>query len=396
MSKTRGLLQGSILSTIILVVGAANAYAADPNDVAARLKAAFAEQGVTLSWSSVSGDDSSMVLHGMAARTEGDRKAAANGDVTLAGISEQDGAYLIGKVTMPDYSITGEGTTVAASGIGISGLRLPAPGDKSDPMAGLMLYEHAQIQDILVKNGGDAVFDASNCHVDITPPDKGNPLKFAAAADHFTANLSAVKDPESRAVIQALGYGTIDGSIGMAGSWSPGNGRVDIDKYEIKVNNAGTLAVSLDMSGYTRDFIKSVRRIREEMTAHPKKNNSAQGLVLLGLLQQLSFTGAKISFTDASLTGKVIDYLAAKQHMSREDIINQAKAVLPFALAKMNNPEFSAKVTKAVSEFLDDPKTLTVTAAPPSPLPLAILMAGAMAAPKQIPDQLGITVTANR
>jgi hypothetical protein len=132
------------------------------------------------------------------------------------------------------------------------------------------------------------------------------------------------------------------------------------------------------------------------MTAHPKKNNSAQGLVLLGLLQQLSFTGAKISFTDASLTGKVIDYLAAKQHMSREDIINQAKAVLPFALAKMNNPEFSAKVTKAVSEFLDDPKTLTVTAAPPSPLPLAILMAGAMAAPKQIPDQLGITVTANR
>ena len=92
----------------------------------------------------------------------------------------------------------------------------------------------------------------------------------------------------------------------------------------------------------------------------------------------------------------MIDYLAAQQHMRREDVINQAKAVLPFALAKMNNPEFSAKVTAAVSKFLDNPKNLTITAAPSSPLSLGILMASAMAAPKQIPDQLGVTVTANQ
>jgi len=396
MSKTRGLLQGSILSTVILVFGVANAHAADPNNVAARLKATFAEQGVTLAWGSVSGDDSSMVLHGVTASAEGSPKPAAVGDVTLAGISEQNGAYLIGKVTMPDYSVTSDGTTVAASGIGISGLRLPAPGDKDDPMAGLMLYDHAQIQDILVKNGDDAVFDASNCDIDITPGGNGGPLKFSGAVEHFTADLSATEDPKAKVVIQALGYETIDGAIEMAGSWSPSDGRMDIGKYEVSVNNAGKLAISLDMSGYTRDFIKSVRRVREEMMAHPKKNNSAQGLVLLGLLQQLSFSSAKISFTDASLTGKVVDYLAAQQHMKREDIINQAKAILPFALAKMNNPEFSAKVTAAVSKFLDDPKSLTVAAAPPSPLPLGILIAGAMAAPKQIPDQLGVSVTANQ
>jgi hypothetical protein len=182
----------------------------------------------------------------------------------------------------------------------------------------------------------------------------------------------------------------------MAGSWSPSDGRVTVDKYEVAVKNAGTLAIGLDMSGYTRSFLKSLHRIRKEMAAHPKKHDSAQGLVLLGLMLQLSFTSAKISFTDASLTGKVLDYLAAQQHMRREDIINQAKAILPFALAKMNNPEFSAKVTAAVSKFLDDPKSLTITAAPPAPLSLGILMAGAMASPKAIPEQLGITVTANQ
>ncbi|HVW57459.1 MAG TPA: hypothetical protein VHC00_17420 [Rhizobiaceae bacterium] len=395
MSIKRCLLQGSILS-VLITYGAAGAQAADPNDVAARLKAAFAEQGVTLSWRSVSGNDASMVLSGVTASTSASTQPAEIGDVTLSGVSEENGGYRINKVTMPDYSVTKDGTTLDATGIEISGLRLPAQGKNDDPMAGLMLYDHARIQDINVKKGGDAVFDASNCHVDITPPSGDNPLKFTGAVDHFTADLSATKDPKAKAVIQALGYETIDGSADMAGSWSPSNGRMDIDKYEVAVKNAGTLAISLDMSGYTRDFIKSVHRVRMEMAAHPQKKNSAQGLVLLGLLQQLSFTDAKISFTDDSLTGKVIDYLAAKQNMRREDIINQAKAVLPFALAKMHNPEFSAKVTAAVSKFLDDPKNLTIKAAPPSPLSLGILIAGAMAAPEQIPNQLGVTVTANQ
>lgn len=395
MSIKRCLLQGSILSAL-LICGATGAHAADPNDVAARLKAVFADEGVTLSWSSVSGNDASMVLNQVTASTEGNPQPTPIGDVTLSHISEENGDYRIGKVSMPDYSVTKEGTTLEANGIEISGLRLPAPGKNDDPMAGLMLYDHARIHDISVKNGGKLVFDASNSHIDITPPRGDTPLKFAGGVDHFTADLSATKDPKTRAVIQALGYETIGGSADMAGSWSPGDGRMDLDKYEIAVKNVGTLAISLDMSGYTKDFVKSVRRVRAEMAAHPKKNNSAQGLVLLGLLQQLSFTSAKISFTDDSLTGKVIDYLAAQQHMRREDVINQAKAVLPFALAKMNNPEFSAKVTAAVSKFLDNPKNLTITAAPSSPLSLGILMASAMAAPKQIPDQLGVTVTANQ
>ena len=395
MSIKRCLLRGSILSAFLLVC-AASAQAADPNDVAARLKTAFSNEGVTLSWSSVSGNDASMVLNQVTASTPGNPQPTAIGNVTLSNVSEENGGYRIGKVAMPDYSVTRDGTTLDANGIEISGLRLPAPGKNDDPTAGLMLYDHARIHEISVKNGGKAVFDANNSHIDITPPSGDNPLRFAGAVDHFTADLSAAKDPKTKAVIQALGYETIGGSVDMAGSWSPGDGRMDLDKYEITVKNAGTLAISLDMSGYTRDFIKSVRRVRAEMAAHPKKNDSAQGLVLLGLLQQLSFTNAKISFTDDSMTGKVIDYLAAQQHLRREDIINQAKAVLPFALAKMNNPAFSAKVTAAVSKFLDDPKNLTITAAPPSPLSLGILMASAMAAPKQIPDQLGVTVTANQ
>ena len=67
------------------------------------------------------------------------------------------------------------------------------------------------------------------------------------------------------------------------------------------------------------------------MAAQPAgADNSAQGMAMLGLMQQLTFNGASIRFDDDSLTGKVLDYVAKQQGMKPEDIANQAKAIVPF------------------------------------------------------------------
>ncbi len=116
---------------------------------------------------------------------------------------------------------------------------------------------------------------------------------------------------------------------------------------------------------------------------------------MLGLAQQLSFNRAEIAFDDDSLTGKVLEYVAEQQNMSTSDVANQAKAILPFALAQLGDPDLTAKITQAVSTFLDDPQSLRITAAPPAPVPFALIAAGAMSAPKELTKTLGVTVTAN-
>jgi hypothetical protein len=121
----------------------------------------------------------------------------------------------------------------------------------------------------------------------------------------------------------------------------------------------------------------------------------AQGLAALGLLQQLTFHSAAISVDDDSLTGRVLAYVARNQGMKPADIANQAKAVLPFLLLQLNNPELTAQATQAVSAFLDDPKNLTVSARPAQPVPFAMLMATAMMAPADLTRSLGLTVSAN-
>src|SRR5690606_34056364 len=111
--------------------------------------------------------------------------------------------------------------------------------------------------------------------------------------------------------------------------------------------------------------------------------------------QQLTFHEAEIAFTDDSLTNKVLEFVAQSQGMSASDIKNQAKAELPFALAQLNNPDFTSAATKAVSAFLDDPQVLRVTAAPAEPVPFALIMAEGMSTPQGLIKTLGVSVTAN-
>jgi hypothetical protein len=395
MSSIRPVFRALAASSILFIVPLQTARAADPNEVAGRLKAVLAEQGVDIAWTGVSGDGSTMVLSGVTAGAGGSGEQAKIGDVTLKDVTEKDGGYVIGTLDFPTYNVTEDGSSLEMVGAEMSGLRLPAAGS-TDPLASVMMYDKARIDSVSVKHDGAEVFKLANFHVDITQPDGDKLMTFAGAAEGFSADLSKLDDPKAQATVQALGYENIDGKLALSGSWSPKTGDASLDQYSLTVNHAGTLKLSVKMGGYTPQFMKSLREMQKKMAAAPEGEKSGQSMAMLGLLQQLSFDHATISFEDDSLTGKVMDFVAAQQGMQRSDVANQAKAVLPFALAKLNNPQFTAEVTAAVSTFLDNPKSLTISAAPPAPLPFAILAAGAMAAPQQLPQTLGVKVIANQ
>ena len=115
-------------------------------------------------------------------------------------------------------------------------------------------------------------------------------------------------------MIEALGYQHINGYFEMAGSWQPTDGRMGLTQYDISVENAGTLGMTFDLGGYTPDFVKSIQEMQKKMAAQPAgADNSAQGLAMLGLMQQLTFNGASIRFDDDSLTGKVLEFVAKQQ-----------------------------------------------------------------------------------
>jgi hypothetical protein len=91
----------------------------------------------------------------------------------------------------------------------------------------------------------------------------------------------------------------------------------------------------------------------------------------------------------------VVDYAAKMQNMKPDDIKNQAKAIVPFLTAQLNNPELSSAITAAVTKYLDAPQSMEISAKPAAPVPFAQIAAAGMSNPVDLTKSLGVTVTAN-
>ena len=61
----------------------------------------------------------------------------------------------------------------------------------------------------------------------------------------------------------------------------------------------------------------------------------------------------------------------------------------------LNNPDFQNQVAGAVSTFLQDPKSLSVTIAPDAPISAAEIVGIASTAPQSLPERLKASVTTN-
>lgn len=394
MTIQRSTLKKLAFSTFLLTLPLNSALAADPA-VAERVKSMLAAQGVEISWTGVSGDDSSMVLQGVSIKPAAEKEALPIGDVKLEGVTEANGGFEIATVSTSAFERTQEGVTLNLSPFVIHDMKVPAE-NSTDPLGSLMMYKSAELQNMTVKVGDKTAFTMDGLSVQITPPADGKAMDFTANTQKFTGDLSLVDDPKSKEVIDALGYQNISGTIAMAGTWQPSDGKMELSKYDIAVDNAGKLGLTFNLGGYTLDFIKSMQAMQKQLAAQPEgADKSAQGMAMLGLMQQLSFNGASVRFEDASLTGKILDYVGKQQGMSAKDVANQAKAIVPFGMSQLNNPELTAQVSAAVNTFLDDPKSLEISAEPPSAVPFALIMAGAMSNPLDLPKTLGVKVKAN-
>lgn len=394
MTIRRSTLNKLAFSTLLLTLPL-NAALAQDAAVADRLKAALAAQGVDISWTGVTGDASSMVLQGVALKPAAEKEALKIGDIKLEGVTEANGGYEIETVSTSAFQHSENGVTLDLSAFIIHDMTVPADG-ATGPLGSMMMYESAELDNMTVKVADKTAFSMDGLAIEITPPADGKAMAFSGTTEKFNADLTLVEDPKSKEVINALGYQNITGNLAMEGTWQPADGKMELSKYDISVENAGTFGMTFGFGGYTLDVIKSLQEMQKKMAAQPEgADNSAQGMAMLGVLQQLSFNSASIRFDDDSLTNKVLDYVGKQQGMSGKDVANQAKAVVPFGMAQLNNPELTAQVSAAVGKYLDHPQSIEILAEPPAAVPFALIMAGAMSNPADLTKTLGVTVKAN-
>ncbi|MDZ5696868.1 hypothetical protein [Chelativorans sp. M5D2P16] len=383
-----------LLAGFIAGVGTPCAFAVEADAVGERLQALLEKQQIVLTYDAASMAGSDVTLEGVSARSTVGGEAIALGTVTLEDvIEEEDGDYRVGTIALDAFEHRSDNVTVSLTDATMTGLVLP-PDIDADPFAGAMRYERFAVARVDVDGEDGPLGSLENAYAELSEED--DVLQAVGAAERFSLNLEAIADDrDATALLDRLGYSQISGSGYMEGSWQPSDGRVRLTRYEAVIEDAGTLALMVDFAGYTPEFVRMLDEMARQ-SADGGQNNSAQGMAMLGMMQQLTFHGLRIHFTDDSLTRKVLDYVAEREGSTPEDVITQMTAVIPLQLSNFLGEQAATDIATAVGTFLKNPQNLEISAMPENPVPFAMVMGAAMGAPEMLVQQLGLSVKANQ
>ena len=197
----------------------------------------------------------------------------------------------------------------------------------------------------------------------------------------------AMLDPSGQ--LKALGYSEL--TLNMTG-----DGELSVAGDNFGMN--GTFGVSSkDMAGFTFSYGASdiPIAVMAEMQMAQKTGRPPDFNMLMPQLMNVSLSGFKFRFDDASITKKVLPLIARMQGMDEAAMVANAGAMMQLSLMQLKNQAFTDQVVSAVNTFLKDPKSITISLTPAAPIKVQQVMALDPSNPGAAIDLFGASVTAN-
>jgi hypothetical protein len=388
----------SVLLAGTAFLGFANsAFALDGNDVLAKINALYTVQGGKIEAASTTVEGANVKLTGVTVSAAGmDGKSFPIGDVTLENVEEGDEGYTIEKIAFSDINTTQEGATITATGMSIGGVYIPNE-PKPGTIDSMMLYENFAVGPVTVSAQGKQVFSLEGAEGNLTAAEDQSKFDFDATVSGVNIDMTTAPDPKAQEAIAALGLQNVKGEVTMKGSWTVADGKFEMSEYAFDFDNVGRLDINFSMSGYTLDFIKAMQDAVKASETNPDKaaGQQALGMSMMGLMQQLIYNGASVRFDDAGITAKALEFAGKQQGVDGKQMAQSLKGMLPMMLGAMNMPDLQKQIEAAANAYLDDPKSLTVSANPAQPLAAPQIMGAAMGDPANLVKTLNVQVTAN-
>ncbi|WP_062229206.1 hypothetical protein [Aureimonas frigidaquae] len=390
VKRSRGLLAG----LAIALASSTAAYAADGQAFAERLKTLLEPQGVVLTYAGVENSGDDVVIKG--AKVATDKEALDLGDLTfetVAGTAEQ--GFTAARLDLQDVDKTENENRLSIKGMEIEGLQLAGTAQASDPaMPTSVKFDRAGLDSMTIQQNGKDVVTLGTTEMTSTGEGAGG-ISGTFNVSEFMVDTTADPESEGSKTMAAIGYPQVRGSIDGTGAWTPADGKLTLDPLKIVWQDAGELDFAYTITGYTPAFIQQLSQLQAQMAANPEASDST-GMAVLGLISQLYLNNARLSFTDNSLTDKLLEYYAQRNGQTRDELVTNLKASLPPILNYLQNQAFQERVQAAVDAYLDNPENMTITIAPQTPVPATQVMGAAMGAPQTLPQVLNLEVTSNQ
>lgn len=384
------------LAAVLLASVSGPALALDGDAFVAKVNESYATYNGKMEFDSVVTEDDSVTVVGAKFSTPGAPPFEV-GDILFEGVTETgDGGYEAETVTIPDIDYTADDVRVTIEGMALYGLVVPAK-PEIGTLDSLLFYDSFEAGPMAVSMKGKEVFAIEALEGEATRKDGDAGLDMLMSGTGIAVDASQIEDAKSREMFQKLGYTKLTGDLKLDMGWELASGRLNMREYSVSFADVGKILMTLDISGYTPAFLKAMQEAQVAAAANPDPQaaQNAAGIAMLGMLQQLTFTSATIRYEDASLTGRALKFAGEQQGVSGEQMAQAVKGMLPLMLGQINVPALQQQISAAANLYLDNPKTLTITAKPAAPVAVPMIMGAGMSGPQQVVDLLNVQVTAN-
>ncbi|MCK7614826.1 hypothetical protein [Roseibium sediminicola] len=387
--RSNRIATGLTAAVSLIAIQVSPALAFDPtgNEIAdAFLSLLDAEEGTVESYGSVEGSGGTVTIGDIVVTKDGDDDSRVTiATTTLTDGAIQEGGRLkLGSLGLEKLELTADDGGMSLASLNVTDLLLPSPAEmEADTPPVGPGYKTLEATAIEIRNEDGKVADIAKISSSIDGMDGDLPTAGQFAVTGATVDVKQLEAKETKTLTD-LGYETLTVDLAGSGKWDPEAATLVIPEMKIDAKEAASLSVSLSLGGVTRDVVT-------QLNAKSDKPEEA-----MALLQNVTVDNAKIRLNDASLTGRILDQEAQKAGVETPQYVAGLTGSLPLMLGMLQNKELESQVSAAVTQYLNTPGSLELTAAPSAPVPLSQIMGTAMLAPQMIPQILSVGITANQ
>jgi len=373
-----------LISRAVLFRGAAlillahPAAAIEPEAAAAALAAALAKGSDSkATYESATADGSNVVIKGLTVSRGADEPTITFAETIIEAPAESDnGVFESPRMTFTDGTIAGTSTGSIAVGTLTGATVLDPDAMEGDGFGESILFKTAEMTDLRATRSAEepgeinvarVFMEAGNVVDNIAQDSKGVVEGIVLSPELFA---------DSAITLETLGYEELALDVAWDGSRDVAGGTMTLRDLTVSIEGGGDLSIAAMMGN-----LPDPRVLND-----PNATDAAS---------KLKVHRASIRYDDNSLAGRVLDYLAGQQGISRAEYAQQMSAALPFLLAMLNNPAFQKDVSDAIAAFLADPQSLTITIAPEQPVSGEEILGLVGTAPQTIPERLKASIQAN-
>ncbi len=367
-----------LAGTAFLVGGSFPAVAIEPEAAAKALAAAIVKGShVEATFDSATLDGSNIDIQGFKITRTSEEETISFDDVVIESpVDSASGVFESPKITFSGGTLTGQSSGTLGDATITEVTVLDPAKQTGSGIGGSILFHTAEATDLKVTRKdqpGDVTVD--RIHVE-----SGNVVNNVAqdskgSVEGITLS-AALFPPEAAFKPASIGYDNLVLDVSWDGSRDLAAKTMTIRDFTLSIEDGGDLSVE-GVIGEVPDATS----LNDPAAAQNVAKTQVHNLT--------------IRYDDKSLAGRVLDFMAKQQNVSREDYAKQISAALPFLLMTLNNQAFQDQVATAIGGFLQDPKSLTIDIEPQAPVSGDDLIALAKTQPGAIPDKLNASVTAN-